>query len=252
VGLRTLNERINRSEPLVHQMREQPIIHVPAVVPLDGDPGGAGLLGGWHTRHPRLAECTRRRAHPVGTCVEPALETGRAIRNRTHTGVLDQRCLFHTLRNAAEEARSELKGQDTCEQRKHLMEQAKAISQAESASQAKERLQLWATSEKDVEHTLVYSVLDAITWEWIRTTTLLLERTNRELRRTFPQAVSFGSQIGAEVALSEHVQRLHARWRWTDTSWYMLPTLSSLPSGRLTLREGYNTCVPAATASVDV
>jgi putative transposase len=147
------------------------------------------------------------------------------------TSVLDQRCIFHKLRNVADKARSELKGEDKREQRKHLMEQAKAIYQAESASQAKERLQLWATQwqqcapkavatlEKDFEHTLVYYTLDAITREWIRTTSLL-ERTNRELRRKFRQAVSFGSQIGAEVAVYLQVQRLHARW--TDASWWQV------------------------------
>lgn len=36
VGLRTLNERINQIEPLVRQMREQPLPQVPAVVQLDG------------------------------------------------------------------------------------------------------------------------------------------------------------------------------------------------------------------------
>ncbi|GAC1566256.1 MAG: hypothetical protein NVS2B2_38950 [Ktedonobacteraceae bacterium] len=36
VGLRTLNERINQIEPLVHQMREQPLATVPPVVQLDG------------------------------------------------------------------------------------------------------------------------------------------------------------------------------------------------------------------------
>jgi hypothetical protein len=56
--------------------------------------------------------------------------------------VLDQRCLFYTRRAVADNARSERKGQDTREQRKHLMEQAKAISQAERAAQAKECLQL--------------------------------------------------------------------------------------------------------------
>lgn len=35
-GLRTLNERMRQMEPQVHQMREQPITSVSAVVPLDG------------------------------------------------------------------------------------------------------------------------------------------------------------------------------------------------------------------------
>ena len=36
VGLRTLNERINRIEPLVFQARQEPITPVPTVVQLDG------------------------------------------------------------------------------------------------------------------------------------------------------------------------------------------------------------------------
>lgn len=96
----------------------------------------------------------------------------------------DQRCIFHKLRNVADKARSELKGQDKREQRKRLREQAKAIYQAASAAQAKERLHLWAmpwqecapkavaTLEKDFEHTLLSYALDALTLEWIRTTSL--------------------------------------------------------------------------------
>ena len=56
--------------------------------------------------------------------------------------------------------------------------------------------------------------------QWIRTTSLL-ERTNRELRRKFRQAVTFGSQKGAEVAIYLQVRRLHARWAgasWWETS----------------------------------
>jgi transposase-like protein len=49
------------------------------------------------------------------------------------------------------------------------------------------------------------------------TTTSLLERTNRELRRKFRQACCFSSRRGAEVAIYLQVQRLHARW--TKTSW---------------------------------
>ncbi len=64
--------------------------------------------------------------------------------------------------------------------------------------------------EKGFEDTLVYDELESVTREWIRTTSLL-ERTNRELRRKVRQAVTFGSQTGAEVAVSLQVQRLHAR-----------------------------------------
>ncbi len=76
-----------------------------------------------------------------------------------------------------------------------------------------------AALQRDFEQTLVYYALDAVTREWIRTTSLL-ERTNRELRRTFRQAVTFGCQIGAETAVYLQVQRLHARW--TDASWWQV------------------------------
>lgn len=45
------------------------------------------------------------------------------------------------------------------------------------------------TLEKDCEHTLASDALDTLIREWIRTT-LLLERTHRELRRTCRRAVS--------------------------------------------------------------
>jgi len=143
--------------------------------------------------------------------------------------VLDQRCLFHKLRNVADKARSELKGEEKREERKQLLEQASAIYQAESAAQARERLARWAeqwrecvpkavaTLERDFEQTLVYYSLPSVAREWIRTTSLL-ERTNRQLRRKFRQAVTFGSRKGAEVAIYLQVQRLHAHW--ADESWW--------------------------------
>jgi len=146
--------------------------------------------------------------------------------------VLEQRCLFHKLRNVADKARSELKGEEKREERQQLLEQASEIYQAESAAQARERLTRWAqdwrerapkavaTLERDFEQTLVYYSLPAVAQEWIRTTSLL-ERTNRHLRRKFRQAVTFGSRTGAEVAIYLQVQRLHARWMdepWWETS----------------------------------
>ena len=49
-------------------------------------------------------------------------------------------------------------------------------------------------------------------------TTSLLERVNHQLRRKVRQALTFGSHKGAEVALSLHIQRLHAQW--ADESWW--------------------------------
>ena len=98
--------------------------------------------------------------------------------------VLDQRCLFHKLRNVADKARSELKGGEKRDARKQLLEQSSTIYQAKSAAQARERLARWAenwrehapkavaTLERDFEQTLVYYSLESIAREWIRTTSL--------------------------------------------------------------------------------
>jgi transposase-like protein len=77
-----------------------------------------------------------------------------------------------------------------------------------------------ATFERDFEQTLVFYGISGLAPAWIRTTSLL-ERTNRELRRKFRQAVTFGSLTGAEVAVYLQIQRLHARWSkqsWWDAS----------------------------------
>ncbi len=125
--------------------------------------------------------------------------------------------------------RSELKGKEHEEERKQLMKEASAIYQAETASQAQLRLQAWAqhwqgrapdavaTLKRDFEATVVFYQLDTITREWIRTTSLL-ERANRAFRTKFRQAVTFGSQIGAEVAVYLQVLRLHTQW--TKGSWW--------------------------------
>ena len=216
VGLRTLNERINQIEPLVHQMREQPIVNVPAVVQLDGiwvtiqkqgekskpdkrkrsrkQRSGQKMvilvaLGFWedgtraildwqiapseeHTQWESLLNRLWKRGVQPETGLKLVVRDGsgglgEALALVYGPSVLDQRCIFHKLRNVAEKARSELKGEEKREQRKQIMQQAKAIYQAESASQAKERLQFWgtqwrecapkavATLEKDFDQTLV-------------------------------------------------------------------------------------------------
>jgi len=109
------------------------------------------------------------------------------------------------------------------------MKQAGAVYQAENASEARKRLAQWgeqwrghapqsvATLERDFEQTLVFYGISGLARQWIRTTSLL-ERTNRELRRKFRQAVTFGSHKGAEAAIYLQVRRLHARW--SDESWW--------------------------------
>jgi putative transposase len=146
--------------------------------------------------------------------------------------VPEQRCIFHKLQNVSKKARTELKGKEHQEQRKHLMEQAAAIYQVDTALEAQARLARWveqwreqapqsvATLERDFAQTLVFYNIAGLDATWMRTTSLL-ERTNRELRRKFRQAVTFGSLKGAEAAIYLQVRRLHARWRaetWWDTS----------------------------------
>jgi Transposase, Mutator family len=142
--------------------------------------------------------------------------------------IVDQRCIFHKLKNVADACRKELKGNKHKEKRRELMQQASTVYEAESAEQAKENLTAWAnvwrksapksvaTLERDFDATIAYFQLEGLAREWIRTTSLL-ERVNRQLRRKFRQALTFGSNVGAEVALYLQIQRLHAQW--TNTSW---------------------------------
>lgn len=146
--------------------------------------------------------------------------------------MIEQRCVFHKLRNVADKCRSEFKGKEQQQEKQQFLEQARAIYQAASAEQAKERLaacvQTWrarapesvATLERDFEQTIAYYRLPEVAREWMRTTSLL-ERTNRQLRRKFRQAGSFGSQKGAEVAIYLQVKRLNAHWAkktWWEVS----------------------------------
>jgi len=159
-------------------------------------------------------------------------ELGEAIAWVYGSTVLEQRCIFHKLRNVADKCREELKGEANKETRKQLIEQASAIYQAESAQEARQRLAAFADSwrtrtpkavatlERDFEQTIAYYALDGVARELIRTTSLL-ERTNRELRRKFRQVCGFGSPTGAEVAIYLQVTRLNARWSkqsWWETS----------------------------------
>lgn len=146
--------------------------------------------------------------------------------------VIEQRCLFHKLRNVADNCRGEFAGEEKREEKKQFLEQARAIYQAQSADEARCRLascaDTWrertpkgvATLERDFEQTIAYYALPNLARQWVRTTSLL-ERTKRELRRKFRQAGSFGSQRGAEVAIFLQSKRLNAHWskqEWWETS----------------------------------
>jgi transposase-like protein len=139
--------------------------------------------------------------------------------------------------NSTDKCRTELKGDDHLEQRRQILQEASAVYQAESARQAKERLAVWstkwgevapesvATFERDFDATIAFYQLEGLPLQWVRSTSLL-ERVNRQLRRKFRQALSFGSTVGAEVALYLQVQRLHAQWN--HTSWWQTSHALSL------------------------
>jgi transposase-like protein len=146
--------------------------------------------------------------------------------------VIDQRCIFHKLKNVRDACRTELKGEEHKEERRQLMQQAGCVYDAQTAEQARERLHAWsqtwhekapksvATFERDFDATIAYFHLQGLAREWIRSTSLL-ERVNRQLRSKFRQALSFASLKGAEAALYLQVQRLHARWAgqcWWEAS----------------------------------
>ncbi len=164
-------------------------------------------------------------------------ELGAAVAQVYGTRVIEQRCVFHKLRNGADKAREDMSGERYRELREQLLEQASAMYQADTAAQAHERLCIWvstwreqapkavATLQRDFEQTIAISALGGIARELVRTTSLL-ERTNRELRRKFRQACCFSSRRGAEVAIYLQVQRLHARW--TKRSWARTARLLSL------------------------
>ncbi len=281
VGLRTVNERINQLELLVHQFHNGPFKQIPEVIQLDGiwvtiteqgevivydqrDRARHERVGkkkvilvafGFWTENGKekreivdwqIAESEKHEEWEVllhrlvkrGATAENGLKAiirdgcgglGQAVELVYGQSVVDQRCIFHKLKNVRDTCRTELKGDDHQEERRQLMQEAKAVYQVESAEQAKERLAAWstrwgeaapksvATFERDFDATLAYYQLEGIAREWVRSTSLL-ERVNRQLRRKFRQALSFGSLRGAEVALYLQVQRLHARWN--DQSWW--------------------------------
>ena len=131
-------------------------------------------------------------------------ELGAAIAQVYGTRVIEQRCVFHKLRNVADKAREDLRNFVTTWQERA----PKAV----------------ATLLRNFEQTIAFYALGDIPRQLVRTTSLL-ERTNRELRRKFRQACCFSSRCGAEVAIYLQVQRLHARW--TKTSWpHMARSLS--------------------------
>src|SRR5579859_5893536 len=62
---------------------------------------------------------------------------GQAVDQVYGQSVIDQRCIFHKLKNVRDACRTELKGDDHQQERRQLMQEAKAVYHAENAEQAK-------------------------------------------------------------------------------------------------------------------
>jgi hypothetical protein len=167
---------------------------------------------------------------------------GEAVALVYGTGVIEQRCIFHKLRNVADKSRTELKGQDAKANRQQLLEQAAQVYEAHSPEEARQQLAAWAeqwrlvapatvaTFQRDFEQTIAYFALPDVAQQWLRTTSHL-ERINRELRHRFRQAVTFGSRKGLDVALYLQAQRLLAQWTkrsWWDVSHHLSFDLADL------------------------
>src|SRR5207302_2405463 len=58
---------------------------------------------------------------------------GRAVELVYAQSVIDQRCIFHKLKNVRDKCRTELKGDDHREQRRQILQEASAVYQAETA-----------------------------------------------------------------------------------------------------------------------
>ena len=177
-------------------------------------------------------------------------ERGAAVEQVYGGQVVDQRCIFHKLRNVADRLREDLPGQvyrQTCQT---ALEQAAAIYDAANAEQARASLAAWvATWQAQVPKsvailqcafgdTIAYYALPALPRELIRTTSLL-ERANRELRRKLRQAGCFTSRIGLEVAAYLRAQRFNARF--AKQSWSRVSQAIFFASSILTLRKRYAT-----------
>ncbi len=90
-------------------------------------------------------------------------ELGEAIAWVYGSTVLEQRCIFHKLRNVADKCREELKGEANKETRKQLMEQASAIYQAERVEEARQRYRYLILSPT----LLSFLLLQCLTGRWL-------------------------------------------------------------------------------------
>lgn len=155
--------------------------------------------------------------------------------DEVYLGAPHQRCVFHKLRNIADDIvlSEEMNRSQARRLKRRILKQASAIWQAKHQQTARHRLtrfsQQWresqprmvATAQRDFEDTIVfYDVLEAAkkqgaTWSpTLLRTTSLLERVNRTYRRRFDLAVVVHSPTGMDAMLAQQATRIELPYYW--------------------------------------
>jgi transposase-like protein len=139
-----------------------------------------------------------------------------------HFAALDQRCIFHKLRNVRDDIviPEQMEGKEGQALRRKILQEAAQIWQAQQPETARRRLQAfceqWASSQPQAVETLqrdfeaTMSFYEVLAWAkaegqkwpatWLRTTSPL-ERINRSYRRKFRSMVIAHSQQGLQAVL---------------------------------------------------
>jgi transposase-like protein len=111
-------------------------------------------------------------------------EVGEAIALVYGTTVVEQCCMFHQLENVADKCRKDLRGKSKKDERQQLLEQARAVYDADHVTAARMQLAAFvtrwrerapkavATFERDFELTIANSRLERTTRELIGTPSL--------------------------------------------------------------------------------
>lgn len=191
--------------------------------------------GSWLRLVTRLEAHGVNGAHGLRLVVHDGGSGLRQALDEVYLGAPHQRCVFHKLRNIADDIilPEEMNRVQARRLKRRILKEASAIWQAKHQETARRRLtrfsQSWtesqpkmvATAQRDFEDTTAfYDVLDAARKRgesWAPTllrTTSLLERTNRTYRRRLRLAVAIHSLTGLEAMLAQQAARIELPYYW--------------------------------------
>jgi transposase-like protein len=227
-------DRLGRMRP-VKRAKKVPILAAQGVWP---DTGRSALLGwmladgedhnSWQTFLERLLEMGISPENGLALLVADGSGGFRSAYESRYWMVPLQRCVFHKLRNMAEALYSPagLDRQAAREYRTHFLRQAAQIWQADDETEARQRYrafcQQWqspqpkavASLKRDFDLTLTFysaqeqaAAQDQLWPAHFLRTTSPLERSFREFRRRFRNAVLFHSQAGAIAIMAKLASR---------------------------------------------